>query len=136
MRVLVVGDVRKAHPYLLFRRDYISKLRKWLENPPEWYASYYRDIKRTAGWIDPDQRTGAGRFEEVRSIVASANGLLSLVEPDFKPKKKVEGKWVTVKGSTQQRTKEFLMRMWKFFHGWFSDAPCSLAVTTQPIAGS
>jgi len=131
LRTLVVGEVRKAHPYLLFRRDYISKLRRWLGNPPKWYARYYEDIKQDAGWIEPDECSGVAGLEEPRALVAAANGLLSLVEPDFKPKKKVEDQWVTVKDSTLTRAKKFLMTMWQFHRGWFSDAPCSIAFYAQ-----
>jgi hypothetical protein len=129
LRVLVVGDVCKAHPYLLFRAPEVAKLKARLVDPPAWYAGYYEAAKRQAGWIQPENRSGGlDSMEEPRSMVAAANAFLALVAGDFRP---LDERRRPVKQTSHGRAVAFLQGVWGFSRGWFSDAPCSIVHYAQ-----
>ena len=125
LRTLVVGEPRKAHPYLLFRAKDIPKLKARLRNPPPWYARYYEHTKRMAGLVQPED---GGRYEETSAIVAAHNALLALLEPGLRP---LDPRKRPVEASTRERAIEFLKTMWQFHRGWFGDAPCAIANYAQ-----
>jgi len=116
LRTLVVGDVRHAHPYLLFDEGDVASLTVRLARGP----ANLRTTKLLSGREQPE---GKGRSEETRAIAAAHNALLSLVEPGFRPLGPGNG---PVSQSTRDRAIAFLKTVWDFPRGHFSDAPCAL----------
>lgn len=116
LRTLVVGDVRRAHPYLLFAGRDVSALRTRLSRDP----AALRTTKLLAGREQPEDDA---RSEESRAIITAHNALLSLVEPAYRP---VDRQNQPVSQTTRDRAVAFLKTVWNFPRGHFSDAPTAI----------